>query len=229
MRGITYSWRRSGRRSPFLCDILFLLVLGSDESFQCGVSLWPAEVVRQIGLVNGTGFAVSHLLQVADLLRRPRIQVHGLDFRDVDSQIPVDARTPDAQEHAQVPRGPSRTCSDTAAERSAGQDRRRDSPVRYTHLLHHSPRSTCCRRLSGDPSGNAGIGRGSVSACLCQLWMMSCSAGRLAECDGCRSSGRDDQQPAAGPALSSPTGWRQRLRPALITGSYSAIARQSAP
>ena len=41
-----------------------------------------------------------------DLLWRPRVEVDRLDPGDVDPEVPVDARTPDAQKHSEVPGGP---------------------------------------------------------------------------------------------------------------------------
>ena len=45
-----------------------------------------------------------------DLDRRPRVEVDGADLGDVHAQVAVDAGAADAQEHAQVPGGPPRTC-----------------------------------------------------------------------------------------------------------------------
>ena len=45
-----------------------------------------------------------------DLLRRPGVEIDGLDFGYVDPQVAVNSCAPDAQEQTQVPRGPSGTC-----------------------------------------------------------------------------------------------------------------------
>lgn len=108
--------------------------------------------------------------------------VHASKFTDLTFEMwtPRFRWIPAHRMHRKTPkfheahRGPERE------ERGPGQDHRRarhrDTGISYTHLLHHSPRNTCCRRLSEDPSGNAGTGLGPASACLCHLWM-SCSAG----------------------------------------------------
>ena len=45
-----------------------------------------------------------------DLLRRPGVEIDGLDFGYVDPQVAVDSGASDAQKQAQVPRCPSGTC-----------------------------------------------------------------------------------------------------------------------
>lgn len=42
-----------------------------------------------------------------DLLRGPGIQVDGLDFAYVNTEVPVDTRATNAQKDAEVPAGPS--------------------------------------------------------------------------------------------------------------------------
>ena len=45
------------------------------------------------------------------LLWCPWIQVHRLDFGNVDAEVSVYTRTPDTEEYAQIPWCPSRTCN----------------------------------------------------------------------------------------------------------------------
>lgn len=52
-----------------------------------------------------------------DLFLRPLVQIDRLDLGDVDPEVPVDAGTADADEDAQVPRGPSRTCRHESGRR----------------------------------------------------------------------------------------------------------------
>ena len=45
-----------------------------------------------------------------ELLGRPGVEVDRLDARDVHAEVAVNAGAADAQEHAQIPRAPARTC-----------------------------------------------------------------------------------------------------------------------
>lgn len=86
-----------------------MLVLGPDEALQRRVRLRPTETVRQQCFVNRTCPRIAHLLQRNHLLRRPAVQIYGLDARNVHPQIAVNSGAPDAQEHAQIPGRPTGT------------------------------------------------------------------------------------------------------------------------
>lgn len=94
--------------NPFSGNVFTLFVFGPNEGLEGRVCLRSTKAFRHVGLEHGPGATVTHFFDCRNLLRRPSVEIDRLDLGNVNSEIPVDSGTPDAEEDAKVPRGPSR-------------------------------------------------------------------------------------------------------------------------